>query len=134
MELLLLRTYGTLGTQGRLLLQGEEICKTIELPWRGNARKISCIPEGRYPLKKRYSRKFGWHFHVTKVPERSLILIHPANCARKELQGCIAPVTTLTGEGAGRSSRVVFEQLKKRFFPILEEGKPIYLTLQKDRL
>lgn len=41
-----------------------------------------------------------------------MILIHPANIAKTELKGCIAPVTKLTGEGRGELSRKAFTKLK----------------------
>jgi len=65
-------------------------CKTIELPWKDNQRRISCIPLGEYEVVKRSSAKFGEHFHLTNVPDRDWILIHPANYSR-QLLGCIAP-------------------------------------------
>lgn len=63
---------------------------SLELAWKNNAKEISCIPEGTYKLKKRYSEKHKNHFHVLNVPDREMILIHPANYVR-QLQGCIAP-------------------------------------------
>lgn len=39
-------------------------------------------------------------------------MIHPANHAKTELQGCIAPVTKLTGEGRGELSRKAFTNFK----------------------
>ena len=64
--------------------------KTIELPWKNNQVKISCIPEGYYITKVHTSPKFGWCLWVQDVPERSEILIHTANYAR-QLLGCISP-------------------------------------------
>ncbi len=66
------------------------VCKTLELPWKDNQQNISCIPTGKYKVKKRTSEKYGEHFHVLGVPNRSYILIHPANFVR-QLRGCIAP-------------------------------------------
>jgi hypothetical protein len=63
-------------------------CFTMELPWRNNERKVSCIPPGRYQVVHRKSPKYGDHFHILNVPNRDLILIHQANYAR-QLQGCI---------------------------------------------
>lgn len=63
--------------------------KTIELPWKDNARCISCIPEGRYVCTPRESDKFGKHFHIRDVPDRSWILFHVANYI-SDLEGCIA--------------------------------------------
>ena len=113
MKLEIIRTYYPNGTNGELNLNGQCICRTIELPWKNNAPNQSCVPEGAYALMKRYSDHFGWHLQVMDVPGRGLILIHPANDALQELKGCIAPVSVLTGEGRGESSRVAFEKVKK---------------------
>ena len=43
--------WGVFGT----LTIGEWSCKTLERPWEGNARNVSCIPSGRYELKRRPS-------------------------------------------------------------------------------
>lgn len=129
MELLLIRKYHAQGTNGQLFADGNHLCFTIELPWKDNSRRISCIPEGKYRLSKRYSAKFGWHFLVSAVENRSLILIHPANNALKELAGCIAPVTTIVGEGKGHSSKKAFAELKFLLFPLLNEEKEITLKI-----
>lgn len=130
MELLLLRTYHPTGVNGVLLLDGTELCKTIELPWRQNAPRISCIPEGIYRVRKRYSLRFHWHFELVGVPGRSAILLHPANDAARELKGCIAPVLRHTGEGKGSLSRIALERLKERLYPLLEKGYELQLTIK----
>lgn len=130
MDLLLLRTPYPKGVNGVLLLNGIEICKTIELPWLHNRPRISCIPPGRYQLRKRYSPRFTWHFEVVGVPGRRYILIHPANHAAVELKGCIAPVLQHTGEGKGTSSRIALQRLKDCLYPLLEKGEKCYLTLK----
>ena len=116
MELTLHRTYQPLAVNGELSIGNELQCYTIELPWLNNQPQCSCIPEGRYVLKKRWSPKHDWHLQVMNVPNRSLILIHPANNAQKELKGCIAPVTKLTGMGMGWGSRIAFEKLIAKVF------------------
>jgi len=131
MEIILERIYFPDGTNGILSFEGNEICKTIELPWRENKKRISCIPEGKYKIRKRYSAKFKWHLEVMNVKNRDLILVHPANDALKELNGCIAPVSELTGEGKGARSRVALERLKSEVFPILEKGFVIDLIVKK---
>ena len=131
MELELLRTYCTNGTNGSLFIDCAGLCYTIELPWKNNEHNVSCIPEGRYELVKRYSPKFKWHFEVCNVPNRDLILIHPYNDAMKQARGCIAPVTTITGEGKGDNSRVVFDKLKAFAFPVLERNEKVFLNIKK---
>lgn len=126
----LLRVYSLLGTNGEIRMDGERVCDAIELPWKDNARNISCIPEGKYPLAKRYSKRFGWHILVKDVPGRSGILIHLANNAMKELRGCIAPVTRLTGPGRRSESRKAFEKLKQRIYQRIDENKEVYLRIK----
>lgn len=123
----LLRTYHPEGTDGEIWLADELLCYSIELPWLDNVRNISCIPEGTYPLSKRYSKRFGWHILVEDVPQRSGILFHPANDARKELRGCIAPVSRLTGIGRGMDSRRAFERLRQHVYALLDNGEQVYL-------
>ncbi len=61
---------------------------TLELPWKDNARRISCIPVGEYKVTKRWSEKYKNHFLVNDVPNRSYILLHGGNYNRHTL-GCI---------------------------------------------
>jgi len=64
--------------------------KTVELPWKNNQRRISCIPPDTYTAIKHLSPKFGPCLWIQDVPGRSEILIHPANFWH-DLLGCIAP-------------------------------------------
>ncbi len=130
MVVILKRTYFPEGTNGKLECEGQLVCHTIELPWKNNERRVSCIPEGEYFIVKRYSPKFKWHLHVVDVPHRSFILFHPANNALKELHGCIAPVTKLTGPGLGLLSRKAFEKLKDQVYKALENKESVLLIVQ----
>jgi hypothetical protein len=132
MELELIRTYFPGGTNGEILHEGERLCSSIELPWLHNERKKSCVPEGRYELRKRYNLKFDWHLILMNVPERSCILMHAANDAKKELQGCIAPVSLLTAEGKGERSRLALEKLKWVVYKALENGEQVFLTIKSE--
>jgi hypothetical protein len=127
MELELFRTYDPEGTNGELKLV---VCNTIELPWLQNQRNVSCIPEGRYELRKRFIKKFGLHLLVVDVPGRSWILIHPANDAKTQLKGCIAPVTQLTGPGKGNESRLANEKLKALVLEALERKEKVFITIK----
>lgn len=72
------------GDSGGVLFE----CKTMELGWNDNKKRISCIPTGNYVVKRRYSEKYKQHFHIINVPNRDFILIHPANYSR-QLLGCV---------------------------------------------
>lgn len=110
-----------------------EVGHTIELPWRNNARRISCIPCGEYELVEHNSAKFGsvvafvnpalkvWHM-PTDIPRefsetgRSACLIHAANWG-KELLGCVAVGKEVVDFGAPNglgvsSSRPTLNELR----------------------
>lgn len=128
--LTLRRKYGALGTNGTICFQGEQICHSIELPDRNNIPRISCIPMGQYKLvKKRYPRH-GEQIGISHVLGREAILIHAANNALEELLGCIAPVTTLTGEGRGTGSGKALAKLKALVYSLWDMGDEVYLRIR----
>lgn len=64
--------------------------KTLELAWKNNEPKISCIPEGVYNCKFTYSPAFNkFLYEIISVPNRAGIRIHSANYY-KQLLGCVA--------------------------------------------
>jgi hypothetical protein len=81
-------------TLGELTIYQDRIkpiydCKTLELEEDKNAKRDDCIPVGIYEVVKRHSAKYGFHFHILGVENRSFILIHAANYSR-QLLGCVA--------------------------------------------
>lgn len=90
------RAYLDNSTIGKMVMPSGKIFDTIELPWKENKNKISCIPEGTYTLKKRVSgivnrttkgkHAEGWE--VTKVDGRTFIMIHIGNTV-DNFEGCI---------------------------------------------
>lgn len=75
-------------TMGALCFNDKPEMLTLEEAWRNNETKISCIPDGKYKIKRHRSPKFGITFRVENVPERSEILFHIGNTA-KDTEGCI---------------------------------------------
>lgn len=71
---------------------GQYFC--LELPEKGNQNSISAIPEGNYLVKKRYTEKRGWHFHVQNVEGRTWILIHKG-VYYTHTEGCMLPGLSL---------------------------------------
>lgn len=128
--LLLQRKYGAAGTNGTITYLGEEICHTIELPDRNNIPRISCIPIGQYKLEKRRYPKHGEQIGIPIVLGREAILIHAANNALDELQGCIAPVTALSGEGRGLESGKALAKLKALVYSLWDMGDEVYLNIR----
>lgn len=126
----LVRIYGTEGTNGTITYNGEHICHTIELPDRNNIRRISCIPIGLYKLQKIRYHRHGEQIGIPHVLNREGILIHAANNAKDELLGCIAPVTTLTGEGRGDYSGEALAKLKALVYCLWDMGDEVYLSIR----
>lgn len=133
MKLELIRTYFPGGVNGKLLIDGVKVCDTIELPWKENQLRVSCIPEGVYELTKRYSLRFGWHLLLNSVPDRSFILMHAYNDALKESKGCIAPVSALTGEGRGTGSRVALQKVLSVVYPEIAKGTKVFIIIKSEK-
>lgn len=131
MEITLHRSYFKEGTNGTLFINGKFFCFTIELSWRDNKRNIYCIPEGTYEIEPRFSKKFQHHLIVKDVKGRSFILIHPANDANKELLGCIAPVTHLSGIGKGTYSRNAMQKMLSKVYQAQDRKEKIVLIIKK---
>jgi hypothetical protein len=101
------------GTFGVLSIDGEPLCVTCEDPWRDNERKISCIPEGRYKIRKHTSPRYGVCFRVDDVPERTHILVHAGNTSDDTL-GCILLGTSF-GSLGGKPAIVQSKPAVSRF-------------------
>jgi hypothetical protein len=130
MELQMQRSYFKEGTNSVLFINGIFLGFTIELPWNNNTRSKSCIPEGTYFLKARFSKKFNHHLVLENVDHRSLILIHAANNAKDELRGCIAPITYLTGIGKGLKSKPLLDILLSKCYQAFDRKEVIELTIK----
>ena len=92
-NLLIIRdTFTDKSTIGKLFLNGEMFCDTLELPYINNERRISCIPAGEYKVRLRTARESSTrdylHLLVQDVPARSYILVHIGNFP-KDTKGCI---------------------------------------------
>ena len=112
--------YGKKQTTGRLFVYDDEgrlrlNLFTLELPWKNNKRRVSCIPEGEYKVIKHRSPKFKESFWLQDVEGRSEILIHAGNYYTQIL-GCILVGTDsrdINGDGETDvvSSRRAIERL-----------------------
>lgn len=114
-------------------------CYTLELPWRGNARGASCIPDGNYTLALRRSPKVesitkGRYFsgyEVTNVTGRTYIMVHPGNWPRNS-NGCIllgGEPTSILGEWGVPNSQAVFTEFMRRMAALSLDG-PVPLSVR----
>tara|TARA_R110001606_G_scaffold187019_1_gene334597 strand:- start:60 stop:536 length:477 start_codon:yes stop_codon:yes gene_type:complete len=95
-------------TLGKLYIDGEYECETLELPWLDNKQSVSCIPDGSYNVKIRSadeSRNYKYnHLIVQEVPNRSYILFHIGNTT-KDSRGCILSGKTRKKNFVGLSKK-----------------------------
>ena len=134
------RFYGKNYTAGNLVAYKDNEIKlmsqTIELAWRENKVRISCIPEGIYHVKPFKSPSKGKVFLVENVPGRTMIEIHTGNYVagkKVDLLGCIAPasyVKDINGDGYldGVSSRQILNEL----FELYPNGFELHISKSKD--
>ena len=93
------------GTYGVLTLPDGTKMNTLELPWKDNKPKESCIPPGTYECKIRQSPKFGTVYEVQGVQGRSAILFHAGNSAGDASRGMKADSQGCILLGLGRAAR-----------------------------
>lgn len=125
---------GDQGTFGRLVLPNT-FFYTGELPWRGNAPNISCIPEAAYEATYTWSPRFQRMLYlIHPVEGRSGIRKHPANLMgdvalgyRSQLNGCIALGERLGWLG-GQKAVLLSSPAVRRFHELMG-GKPFKLEV-----
>lgn len=101
-------------TIGRLKLDGEFFCYTLEDPVRlVKIVKETAIPAGKYAVEVTYSPRFKKPLPLLKnVPNYEGVRIHPGNSG-EDTEGCIL-VGNRTGDDYIYGSKVTFEALMAR--------------------
>jgi hypothetical protein len=101
---------------------------TMELPWRENRRRVSRIPPGVYDMEKRFSKRYNWHFHITDVENRSLILMHHGNY-HYQTEGCILPGRELVDiNGDGLPDVVASRNTMDQILETLPDTAPLVIS------
>ncbi len=75
-------------TQGYILVNGEVMAYTLELPDKNNENNLSSVPKGSYEAKIRTDGSLGWRIELFNVPGREHIEIHIGNFT-SDIEGCI---------------------------------------------
>jgi hypothetical protein len=137
----LARDYAATNTSGLVTHNSNYVCQTLELPWLNNQKNISCICEGVFQLKKRFTKKRGWHIWVTNVPNRDMILVHLGNDLdnkdgdkKIDSLGCICPnekIEMVKGRYEGVNSRDGLKAFNDLVFALLDAGNEVYLDIHK---
>lgn len=97
---------------GKLYLNGEFYGHTLELSWKDNEKRVSCVPKGVYEARKRggdESSKYKYqHIEILDVPNRSKILIHIGNYP-KSTKGCVLLGSTRALNFVGDSRKAFYK-------------------------
>lgn len=106
----LYRIYNSYNTMGYLVSpMNRLLCFSNELVWKDNQRRVSCIPEGEFPLLPRFTKNRGNHIMIGNTAPREFILVHSGNETdlREEnvdSLGCILPACNF---GIDKNGRIV---------------------------
>ena len=123
-------------TIGKLYIEGEYFCDTLEptwrdIGWRRPGRKIpgrTAIPEGRYAVAVSFSPKFKrWLPLLLNVPLFMGIRIHAGNTA-SDTEGCILPGLN-TMKGRVTDSRIYEHRIVRRLGR-RPEGDGVWITVE----
>ena len=126
---------GEEGTFGVLCAPGFR-CHTVELPWKENQRRVSCVPSGRYPVQLILSPRFGYSYWIHPIPGRSEVLVHGGAWAgdtslgwRTNSAGCV-----LLGDRRGVAQKqkcILLSQPPLRRLLDMMERQPFQLTIEE---
>lgn len=100
---------------------------SLELPWRNNERRKSCIPTGKYRADFRSSPKYPQSYHIKEldadqVNGRDWILIHQGNYYT-DILGCILLGSRLHDiNGDGYKDVIRSRHTMRRLIDIVGEG------------
>jgi len=117
------------GCFGKMRINKEVFCDTLEPPNFQNMQNMSCIPAGQYLCSKVTSPRFGATYEVRHVPNRANILFHAGNLV-KDTEGCILLAQysgKLRGDRAVLNSGATF----KAFMAAMRGHDTFHLTVRE---
>lgn len=119
------------GTRGRLFLDGEPECLTLEDVVRDGPKVLheTAVPAGRYRVVIDYSQRFGRMMpHILDVPGFEGVRIHSGNVA-DDTSGCVLVGLGKSEQGITRS-RQAFDRLIQQLAPALARGEQVWITIE----
>ncbi len=117
------------GTFGKMRINKEVFCETLEPPDKENVQSISSIPAQQYLCKRIISPKYSECFEIQNVPGRSHVLFHAGNVVA-HTKGCV-----ILGQYVGKlkENRAVLNSGNtfKEFMKRLEGYNEFHLTIKE---
>jgi hypothetical protein len=100
-------------------------CDVLELPWKNNEPRISCIPAGDYEAELQWSpKRQRMVYELLGVPGRTEIQVHSGNTV-EDTEGCI-----LLGERCPDGVSLTKSRLTVRAFQGLGGGDRILVRVR----
>ena len=110
---------------GVLYANDDQVCYSLELPWKDNQSNVSCVPVGTYAGKIRTDGTKGWRIELESVPNRTYVELHVGNFPG-EIQGCVLLGLEWT-ENSVKSSGLARLQLEQAYG---DAGSPSDITVK----
>ncbi|WP_215226782.1 DUF5675 family protein [Echinicola shivajiensis] len=114
--------------QGTIYWKGEQLVKTVEFPQMDKNGQVSFIPEGHYPLHRKYIPQLGWNIELEGDGQYA----HPIRSFSKgmtEQYGGIHPVLFHQEAIQVKASRIAYQNFKQFIFEQMNQGIPIDLNI-----
>lgn len=126
-------TCGAVCTLGKMYIDGEDFCYTLEDVVRPDGEKVygeTAIPAGRYRVDITFSNRFQCDMPlVMGVPNFEGIRIHKGNRAA-DTHGCILVGTGVNGS-ALTDSRSAYERVFPKIQEALRNGEEVWLEVKE---
>ena len=109
---------------GALYVAGQEVARTLELPWRDNQAQVSRVPAGSYQAKIRADGALRWRVELRDVPNRTHVQLHVGNYPR-QTEGCVLvgeDVSSSNGTCSLKNSAKAMEALKEAMDQASDDG------------
>lgn len=107
-------------TLGLFMIGENTICQTLELPYRGNLKNVSCIVTGVFAFVFKFSEKHKRNLWHIVAPGRSEIEVHVGNTVKDTL-GCVLCGTSRDGDAVS-DSRVALDAFHDAMLHALDGG------------
>lgn len=116
-------------TAGDLAVDRRLCANTLELPWRNNEPRTSCIPAGTYRVRLSFSPRFLRTLpELLGVPGRSGIRMHPGNTV-SDTSGCILVGVRALSPDKLFASKTTFALLIERLVAAEKTGEEIVMEI-----
>ncbi|MBD8490164.1 hypothetical protein IFO69_15520 [Echinicola sp. CAU 1574] len=114
--------------QGTICWKGQQLVKTVEFPYTDKYGQASFIPEGLYPLHRKYIPQLGWNIELEGDGGNA----HPIRSFDRGMTvqyGGIHPVLFHMDAIQLKESRIAYQNFKQFIFNQMNQGDSVHLNI-----